>query len=41
VPEEAHAIAAKAEGKNLVVIGSSFIGTVGPTARALAGSLAR
>ena len=33
VAEEAHAIAAKAEGKNLVVIGSSFIGTVGPTAR--------
>jgi NADPH-dependent 2,4-dienoyl-CoA reductase/sulfur reductase-like enzyme len=27
VAEEAHAIAANAEGKNLVVIGSSFIGT--------------
>ena len=36
VAEEAHAIAAKAEGKNLVVIGSSFIGTpdsIGPRAR--------
>lgn len=28
-PEEAHAIAATADGKDLVIVGSSFIGTPG------------